>query len=101
MGYTDKPDYQKLRSVLKEGLKSVGAADDDKLDFSASVNGAGPSAPKVRATFSNTSKKQTVHHHLVNISQLQNLARSVKPCSRLFEAFKNETVSTFRNLFTC
>ena len=54
LGYTDKPDYQKLRSILQQGLKSIGATDDDKLDFSVSVNGAGPSAAKVKATFRNT-----------------------------------------------
>ncbi|XP_036449620.1 serine/threonine-protein kinase VRK1 [Colossoma macropomum] len=46
LGYTDKPDYQKLRSILLQGLKSIGATDDDKLDFSVSVNGASPSAAK-------------------------------------------------------
>uniref|UniRef100_A0AAR2M0E7 Serine/threonine-protein kinase VRK1 n=1 Tax=Pygocentrus nattereri TaxID=42514 RepID=A0AAR2M0E7_PYGNA len=58
LGYTDKPDYQKLRGTLLQGLKSIGATDDDKLDFSVSVNGASPSAAKVRATFSNTLKKK-------------------------------------------
>lgn len=48
LGYTDKPDYTKLRSVLQQGLKSIGATDDDRLDFSASVSGAGPSSVKVR-----------------------------------------------------
>ncbi|KAF4083679.1 hypothetical protein AMELA_G00119560 [Ameiurus melas] len=44
LGYTDKPDYPKLRGILQQGLKSIGAADDDKLDFSASVSAAGPSS---------------------------------------------------------
>lgn len=48
LGYTDKPDYQKLRGILQQGLKSIGATDDDKLDFSAPVSGAGPSLVKVR-----------------------------------------------------
>lgn len=48
LGYTDKPDYTKLRSILQHGLKSIGAADDDKLDFAASVSDAGPSSVKVR-----------------------------------------------------
>ncbi|XP_055719930.1 serine/threonine-protein kinase VRK1-like isoform X2 [Salvelinus fontinalis] len=43
LGYTDKPAYQKLRSILEAGLKSIGAKDDDKLEFS-SVNGVGPSS---------------------------------------------------------
>ncbi|XP_018590604.1 serine/threonine-protein kinase VRK1 isoform X1 [Scleropages formosus] len=34
LGYTDKPNYQKFRAILQEGLKSIGATDDDKLDFS-------------------------------------------------------------------
>lgn len=48
LGYTDKPDYAKLRSVLQQGLKSIGSIDDDKLDFAVAVSGAGPSAVKVR-----------------------------------------------------
>lgn len=48
LGYTDKPDYTKLRGILQQGLKSIGTTDDDKLDFSASVSGAGPSSVKVR-----------------------------------------------------
>lgn len=48
LGYTDKPDYPKLRGILQQGLKSIGATDDDKLDFSASVSAAGPSSVKVR-----------------------------------------------------
>ncbi|XP_017332518.1 serine/threonine-protein kinase VRK1 [Ictalurus punctatus] len=46
LGYTDKPDYPKLRGILQQGLKSIGATDDDKLDFSASVSAAGPSSVK-------------------------------------------------------
>lgn len=48
LGYTDKPDYTKLRCILQQGLKSIGTTDDDKLDFSASVSVAGPSSVKVR-----------------------------------------------------
>lgn len=36
--YNDKPSYQKLRTVLQLGLKSIGSKDDDKLDFFISVN---------------------------------------------------------------
>ncbi|KAK2843042.1 hypothetical protein Q7C36_011257 [Tachysurus vachellii] len=46
LGYTEKPDYTKLRSILQHGLKSIGATDDDKLDFAASVSDAGPSSVK-------------------------------------------------------
>ncbi|KAJ8411813.1 hypothetical protein AAFF_G00154510 [Aldrovandia affinis] len=49
LGYTDKPTYQKLRSILQAGLKSIGATDDDKLDFSVSVNGSDPSSVKKTA----------------------------------------------------
>ncbi|XP_023681140.2 serine/threonine-protein kinase VRK1 isoform X3 [Paramormyrops kingsleyae] len=35
LGYTDKPNYQKFRSILQGGLKSIGASDDDKLDFAS------------------------------------------------------------------
>lgn len=48
LGYTDKPDYAKLRHILQQGLKSIGAADDDKLNFAVSGPGAGPSSVKVR-----------------------------------------------------
>ncbi|XP_064178273.1 serine/threonine-protein kinase VRK1 [Anguilla rostrata] len=47
--YTEKPAYQKLRRILEAGLKSFGATDDDKLDFSIQVNGAGPSSAKKAA----------------------------------------------------
>ncbi|XP_062325738.1 serine/threonine-protein kinase VRK1 [Osmerus eperlanus] len=50
LSYTDKPAYQKLRSILQAGLKSIGAKDDDKLDFSTQVNGAGPSSPVKKTT---------------------------------------------------
>ncbi|XP_051578146.1 serine/threonine-protein kinase VRK1 [Myxocyprinus asiaticus] len=41
LGYTDKPDYAKLRGILQQGLKSIGATDDKKLDFAVSTNGTG------------------------------------------------------------
>ncbi|XP_046874288.1 serine/threonine-protein kinase VRK1 [Hypomesus transpacificus] len=56
LSYTDKPAYQKLRSILQAGLKSIGAKDDDKLDFSTQVNGAGPSSPVKK----NTKRKKVV-----------------------------------------
>ncbi|XP_028825834.1 serine/threonine-protein kinase VRK1 isoform X2 [Denticeps clupeoides] len=46
LGYNDKPAYEKLRTILQDGLKSVGAGANDKLDFSMTVNGAGPSDAK-------------------------------------------------------
>uniref|UniRef100_A0A673K8T0 Serine/threonine-protein kinase VRK1 n=1 Tax=Sinocyclocheilus rhinocerous TaxID=307959 RepID=A0A673K8T0_9TELE len=56
LGYTDKPDYAKLRGILQQGLKTIGATDDKKLDFDVSTNDAGPPSVKVRVTFSRTSK---------------------------------------------
>lgn len=40
LGYTDKPDYAKLRGILQQGLKTIGVSDDKKLDFGMSTNGA-------------------------------------------------------------
>ncbi|XP_072221767.1 serine/threonine-protein kinase VRK1 [Leuresthes tenuis] len=39
LGYKDKPPYEKLRSILQDGLKAIKAKDEGKLEFSA-VNGA-------------------------------------------------------------
>ncbi|XP_064809428.1 serine/threonine-protein kinase VRK1-like isoform X1 [Oncorhynchus masou masou] len=57
LSYTDKPAYQKLRSILEAGLKSIGTKDDDKLEFSSVVssNGAGPSSSAKK-----TSKRKKV-----------------------------------------
>ncbi|XP_048841243.1 serine/threonine-protein kinase VRK1-like [Brienomyrus brachyistius] len=48
LDYTDKPNYQKFRSILQGGLKSIGASDDDKLDF-ASVDAKPSRAPVKKA----------------------------------------------------
>ncbi|CAJ1074249.1 serine/threonine-protein kinase VRK1 isoform X2 [Xyrichtys novacula] len=45
MDYQDKPEYEKLRSILQAGLKSIQAKDDGKLEFSA-VDTAAPKPPK-------------------------------------------------------
>lgn len=66
LGYTDKPDYAKLRGILQQGLKSIGATDDKKLDFGVSTNGAGQPSVKVRATFSTTSKSRPLSHSLTH-----------------------------------
>ncbi|XP_071972163.1 serine/threonine-protein kinase VRK1 isoform X2 [Engystomops pustulosus] len=42
IGYVEKPQYQKLRDILLQGLKALGAKDDGKLDFSSVQNGGGP-----------------------------------------------------------
>ncbi|XP_035024306.2 serine/threonine-protein kinase VRK1 isoform X1 [Hippoglossus stenolepis] len=39
LGYQDKPPYEKLRSILLSGLKSIQSKDDGKLEF-APANGA-------------------------------------------------------------
>ncbi|XP_041928888.1 serine/threonine-protein kinase VRK1 isoform X1 [Alosa sapidissima] len=39
LGYSDKPPYEKLRTILLDGLKSIGASADDKLNFSVATNG--------------------------------------------------------------
>ncbi|XP_039994147.1 serine/threonine-protein kinase VRK1 isoform X2 [Xiphias gladius] len=38
-GYQDRPPYEKLRTILQTGLKTIRAKDDGKLEF-APVNGA-------------------------------------------------------------
>ncbi|XP_054594745.1 serine/threonine-protein kinase VRK1 isoform X2 [Nothobranchius furzeri] len=35
LGYKDKPPYEKLRSILQSGLKSIQARDDGQLNFTA------------------------------------------------------------------
>lgn len=39
LGYQDKPPYEKLRSILQAGLKTIQAKDDGKLEFTP-INGA-------------------------------------------------------------
>ncbi|XP_065104816.1 serine/threonine-protein kinase VRK1 [Paramisgurnus dabryanus] len=46
IGYSDKPDYAKFRAILQQGLKSIGATDDKKLDFTLTANGTGPAPVK-------------------------------------------------------
>lgn len=70
LGYTDKPDYPKLRGILQQGLKSIGSADDKKLDFGASTNSTSLPSVKVRATFSRASKSGSLSHHVENAPAL-------------------------------
>ena len=63
LSYEDKPPYEKLRSILKAGLKAVQAKDDGKLEFTP-VNGAVPPPAKVSThtlthTHTNTLKQTT------------------------------------------
>lgn len=44
LGYQDKPPYEKLRSILQAGLKSIQAKDNGKLEFAATNGAASPRA---------------------------------------------------------
>uniref|UniRef100_UPI0037E71B44 serine/threonine-protein kinase VRK1 n=1 Tax=Semicossyphus pulcher TaxID=241346 RepID=UPI0037E71B44 len=46
LGYQDKPAYEKFRSILQAGLKSIQAKDDGKLEFTAASGAAPPPAKK-------------------------------------------------------
>ncbi|KAM4723392.1 serine/threonine-protein kinase VRK1 isoform 1-T3 [Anableps anableps] len=48
LGYKDKPPYQKLRSILQNGLKSIQAKDDGQLEFTP-VSGV-PTPPTKKMT---------------------------------------------------
>ncbi|XP_035985860.1 serine/threonine-protein kinase VRK1 [Fundulus heteroclitus] len=48
LGYNDKPPYERLRSILQNGLKSIQAKDDSKLEFTP-VNGE-PTLPAKKTT---------------------------------------------------
>lgn len=39
LGYKDKPNYEKLRSIMQTGLKTIHSKDGDKLEFGP-LNGA-------------------------------------------------------------
>ncbi|XP_023278668.1 serine/threonine-protein kinase VRK1 [Seriola lalandi dorsalis] len=46
LGYQDKPPYEKLRSILQAGLKTIQAKNDDKLEFTPVNGAASPRAQK-------------------------------------------------------
>lgn len=46
IGYQDRPPYDRLRSILQTGLKSIQSKDDGKLEFTP-VNGTLSSPVKV------------------------------------------------------
>ncbi|KAF6732725.1 Serine/threonine-protein kinase VRK1 [Oryzias melastigma] len=46
LGYKDKPQYEKLRSILQSGLKSLKQKDDGRLEFTAASGEAPPPAKK-------------------------------------------------------
>ncbi|XP_022606574.1 serine/threonine-protein kinase VRK1 [Seriola dumerili] len=46
LGYQDKPPYEKLRSILQAGLKTIKAKNDDKLEFTPVNGAASPRAQK-------------------------------------------------------
>lgn len=88
LGYTDKPDYAKLRGILQQGLKTIGVSDDKKLDFGVSTNGAGQPPVKVRATFTRTSKSRPPSHSLIH-STFKMLRQSLFEARRLKRAHFN------------
>ena len=69
LSYTDKPAYQKLRSILEAGLKSIGTKDDDKLEFSSVVssNGAGPSSSAKVSAQTHVARKDRHTHTYTNV----------------------------------
>ncbi|KAK5885850.1 hypothetical protein CesoFtcFv8_016946 [Champsocephalus esox] len=50
LGYQDKPQYEKLRSILQAGLKSIRAKDDGTLTFPAVSGAVSPAAKKTTRT---------------------------------------------------
>ncbi|GAA6233159.1 serine/threonine-protein kinase VRK1-like [Lates japonicus] len=47
LGYQDKPPYEKLRSILQAGLKTIQAKDDGKLEFTPINEAVSPPAKKI------------------------------------------------------
>ncbi|XP_029973536.1 serine/threonine-protein kinase VRK1-like isoform X2 [Salarias fasciatus] len=48
LGYQEKPSYEKLRSILRAGLKAIKAEDDFKLDFSPANGAVSPAKKKIK-----------------------------------------------------
>ncbi|XP_078262971.1 serine/threonine-protein kinase VRK1 isoform X2 [Rhinoraja longicauda] len=48
LGYKDRPRYQRLREILKQGLKSIGCVDDGILVLGASFNGDAPTTSRAQ-----------------------------------------------------
>ncbi|XP_075049349.1 serine/threonine-protein kinase VRK1 isoform X2 [Mixophyes fleayi] len=48
LSYSAKPQYQRLREILLQGLKVLGTKDDGKLEFSAVQNGDVPAKDRKR-----------------------------------------------------
>lgn len=46
LGYQDNPPYEKFRSILQAGLKTIQAKDDSKLDFTPNNGAVSPPAKK-------------------------------------------------------
>uniref|UniRef100_A0A3Q2QTF8 VRK serine/threonine kinase 1 n=1 Tax=Fundulus heteroclitus TaxID=8078 RepID=A0A3Q2QTF8_FUNHE len=64
LGYNDKPPYERLRSILQNGLKSIQAKDDSKLEFTP-VNGE-PTLPAKVSTHTPT-HHETFRYQLIII----------------------------------
>lgn len=95
--YTDKPDYAKLQSILQQGLKSMGASDDKKLDFTVLANVKSLPSVKVRVFFIKTLESQSLDE-LYSLSAIENDTFKVNP---LTPGIYNKLISTSCNLFTC
>lgn len=54
LGYQDKPPYEKFRSILQAGLKSIQAKDNGKLEFAPTNGAASPRAPVSTHSDTNT-----------------------------------------------
>lgn len=60
LGYSDKPPYDKLRTILLDGLKSIGASADDKLNFAVTTNGIASPKAKTAAKRKNVASSDEI-----------------------------------------
>lgn len=65
LGYKDKPNYEKLRSIMQTGLKTIQSKDGDKLEFGP-LNGAVSLNAKV-----STHSKTHVKRHKYNTTAME------------------------------
>uniref|UniRef100_A0A3P9AUD2 non-specific serine/threonine protein kinase n=1 Tax=Maylandia zebra TaxID=106582 RepID=A0A3P9AUD2_9CICH len=57
LGYTAKPPYDKLRSILQAGLKTIGPKEDGKLEFTSASGAAAPPTKPAEFNFADRPKK--------------------------------------------
>ncbi|KAM9355400.1 serine/threonine-protein kinase VRK1 [Pholidichthys leucotaenia] len=84
LGYQDAPKYDKLRSILEAGLKSIHARDDSKLEFS-SLNG--PASPP-------PAKKTTKRKRIVEEEEMEECETDGSPTKRKKATKANEVGGT-------